>query len=710
MHEVDLELKKLLNDSQKYIFIAGAGCSINSPSNFPASKEIIEEIIKFTCAESEIETISKLEGLRFETILEIIRNQFDKDLKIIEYFEQCNKPNNIHFFLAEMINKGHIVITTNFDYLIEHALIQLNDGKDHIFAVITEKDYREFKNIFEYLNKGKKFLFKIHGSMKDILTERNTKEYFHSLIKKIGSYKSEFDLFFVEPNKGILLNKLLNNAILILLGYSGQNDFDIIPILKKYHKLKRILWVNHVANDQGYDNNILEIEKKSEKPSIKMDDLDKILFQIKNQNPNVELFRLNTNSIDFVKNFTDNKYDLDPVEFSIAFRDWLHQNFEIPNMMMKFLIPHVLYFNFDRLDDSFRCGIRALEYINENDDQNHKLLILNNIAWFYYRMGNYSEAILNFEESLKISQELGYKDREVIYLSNLGEINEKIKNLPKALQRYKEAMKILEETGNLTEELRIINSVIEIYEEMQIYTEALLFSDKAIKISEKLGDLKKKAIISNNIASIHYKLENLNLSLEYFQQSEKIFRRLNDIRNLAICLNNIGTIYQKFGDFSIALEKFEEVLEYDERLKNKEGKAWHLSKVGEVYFDQKNYRSALKYFTNAIKISQELKDFRIEMKLHNLIGKSYYFLRDYPNAMNSFNSGKKIAEMFNDLATKADFLNNIAGCYFMQLNYKMALKSSEESLLILKLIGMGKSIKAITLENKIMNMKNQIKS
>ncbi len=708
MHEVNLELKKLLTDDQKYIFIAGAGCSINSPSNLPSSNEIMEEIIKFTCAKSEIENISILEGLRFETLLEIIRNQLDNDLKIVEYFEQCNRPNIIHFFLAEMVNKGHAVITTNFDFLIEHALIQSNIGKDHIFSVITEKDYREFKNILEELDTGKKFLFKIHGSMKDILTERNTKEYFLSLIKKIGSFKSEFDLFFVEPYKGVLLNKLLNNAILILIGYSGQNDYDIIPILKKYHKLKRILWVNHITNDQG-NNNILEIGKKSKKPPKDMDDLDKILFQIKNQNPNVELFRINTNSIKFIKKITDIEYDLNTNDFSIEFRDWLHQNVEIPNMMMKYLIPHVLYFNFDRFDDSFRCGIRALEYINENDDQNHKLLILNNIAWFYFRMGNYSEAILNFEEALKISQKLGYKDREIIYLSNLGEIDERIKNFPKALQRYKEAMKILEEIGNLSEELRIINSIIEIYETIQIYSEALLYSDKAIKISEKLGDLKKKAIISNNIASIHHKLENLNLSLEYFQQSEKIFRRLNDIRNLAICLNNIGTIYQNFGDFSIALEKFEEALEYDEKLKNKEGKAWHLSKVGEVYFNQKNYIESLKYFIDAIKISQELKDFRSEMKFHNLLGKSYYYLRDYTNAMNSFNKGIKIAEMFKDLPTKADFLNNIAGCYFMQLNYEKSLKSAEESLLILKLIGLGKSIKAITLEKKIMNMKNQIK-
>ncbi|MFX1389164.1 MAG: tetratricopeptide repeat protein [Promethearchaeota archaeon] len=707
MYEVNLGLKQLLHDNQKYIFIAGAGCSINSPSNLPNCNKLMQELVNFTCAKSEIESISNLGGLRFEVLLEIIRNQLDHDLQILEYFEECNKPNSIHFLLAEMINKGHTVITTNFDFLIEHALIQFNNGKDNVSSVITEKDYREYRNIFDYLNNGRKFLFKIHGSRKDILTDRNTNNYFLSFIKKIGLFKSEFDLFFVEPYKGVLLNKLLNNANLVLIGYSGQNDFDIIPILKKYHKIERIFWINHIINDQQ-NYTILEIVKTNDKISNNLDNLDKILLQIKNQNPNVEIFRINIDSKEFVKNLSNAEYPISNIDFSVDFKEWLHQNVEIPNMMMKYLIPHIIYFNFDRFDDSFRCGIRALEYIDESHDQNYKLLILNNIAWFYYRMGNYSEAILNFEEALKISQELGDKERIIIYLSNLGEINEKIKDLPKALQRYKEALKTVEETGNLTEELRIINSIIEIYEEMQIYSEALLYSDKAIKIAEKLGDLKKKAIISNNIAVIHHKLENLSLSLDYFQQSEKIFRRLNDIQSLAKCLSNIGSIYLKFGDFSIAREKFEEALEYDEKLNNKEEKAWHLAKVGEVYINEKKYSESTGFFTKAIKISQELKDFKSEMKFHNLLGKTFYYLRDYKNAINSFHSGVKIAEMFNDLSTKADFLNNIAGCHYMQLNYEKALKSAEEALLILKLIGLGKSTKSITLEKKIQNIKNLI--
>ncbi|MFX1374281.1 MAG: tetratricopeptide repeat protein [Promethearchaeota archaeon] len=709
MDEKNLALREILEEDSKYSIIAGAGCSIDAPSNLPTGNKMMEEIIKFTCAKSEIENLLNIEGLRFETLLEIIRKLLDNDLKILEYLEQCDKPNSIHHSLAEMINRGHYVITTNFDFLIEHAIIESNKNNDPIFSVITEHDYKQYENIFDHLNTGKKFLFKIHGSTKDILTNRSTKDYFVSLIHKIGSYKSEFNLFFVEPYKGVLFNKLLNKAVIIIIGYSGLNDFDIIPILKKYHKMKRIIWVNHIENN-GDKEKISEIFINREHSAEDLDKLNKILLGIKNQNPNIEIFRIDANLRRFLEKILNFESNIETNSFSLKISQWLPENIEIPNIMMKYLIPHVIYFNYGRFDDAFRCGLRALEHIYEENENIHKELILNNIGWIYYKMGNYVEAIEHFEEAVIIARELGYKDRELVYLSNLGEIYEMIRDYPTALQKYEESMKIAEDIGNLMEKLRIMNSVIEIQEELQNYSEALFFSEEAIRISEKLGDLKKQATIFNNIASIYFKQENLNMALDFFQQSEKIFRRLNDIENLTICLNNIGTIFQNFKDFSIARDKFIEALEYDERLNDKAGKARHLGKIGEVNFDQNNYTIALNYFKDAIELSRELKDIISEMKFYNWIGKTQYFLKEYTNALNSFKTGLRIAEKVNDLSIKADFLNNIAGCYFMQLRYKESFKYAHESLLILKLIGMGKSVKSIALEAKILKIKDQFNS
>ena len=129
MSLVNLSIKDLLLDDLNLTFLVGAGCSVDSPSCLPDTKAMMEAIIRYTCAESEIEKILGLENLSFETLLAIIQEQFDPELKIIDYYELCDKPNIQHYFLAEMIDNGHIVLTTNFDFL-GYKSIDLEAYKD----------------------------------------------------------------------------------------------------------------------------------------------------------------------------------------------------------------------------------------------------------------------------------------------------------------------------------------------------------------------------------------------------------------------------------------------------------------------------------------------------------------------------------------------------------------------------------------------------
>ena len=156
-------IQELFTENKKLTFLVGAGCSVDSPSCLPAGREMMEAIINYTCAESEIKKILELDQLRFEQVVEIVRDRLDRELKIIDYYGLCNTPNYQHFFLADMIKKGHFVMTTNFDFLIEYALQQSEVPNDDIKPVITENDFKQFSNPIKLFNKGKKTLYKIHG-------------------------------------------------------------------------------------------------------------------------------------------------------------------------------------------------------------------------------------------------------------------------------------------------------------------------------------------------------------------------------------------------------------------------------------------------------------------------------------------------------------------------------------------------------------------
>ncbi|MFX1259540.1 MAG: SIR2 family protein, partial [Promethearchaeota archaeon] len=175
MKSTPLTIKELFPEDANLTFLVGAGCSVDAPSCLPAGRPMMEAIINYTCAQSEREKILKLKELRFEQVVEIIRDRLDPDLKIIDYYGHCDKPNLQHFFLAGMIKKGHFVMTTNFDFLIEYALLQSGVPKDQIIPVITKQDFETYRVPNELVNEGKKPIYKIHGSTKNVITGEDTK-------------------------------------------------------------------------------------------------------------------------------------------------------------------------------------------------------------------------------------------------------------------------------------------------------------------------------------------------------------------------------------------------------------------------------------------------------------------------------------------------------------------------------------------------------
>ncbi len=280
MLDNDINIYKLLKEDQKITFLVGAGCSVDTPSNLPAGRSMMDAIIKYVCAESEVEKISNLEELRFEALIEIVKDKIDEDLKIIDFYGLCDKPNNQHFFFADMIKKGHYVMTTNFDFLIEYALLNLNVPKEEIVCVITKEDFKKYCDPGDLKLQGKKLLYKIHGSTRNLLTGEDTRQSLITTIQAFGSNKESLNVFQVEPFKRPVFDNISKFRSLVVMGYSGSDDFDVIPTLKVFRDLNNVIWMNYIGNDDDQED-IIEIYEDFIKKTEKLDKINEILIEIK---------------------------------------------------------------------------------------------------------------------------------------------------------------------------------------------------------------------------------------------------------------------------------------------------------------------------------------------------------------------------------------------------------------------------------------------
>ena len=310
----NLNINELFKSDEKLTFLVGAGASVDSPSQLPSTSNTMKALIKFSCTKSEVEKILNIQGLSFETLLGIILNSLNDDLKVLDFYLENDKPNITHFVLGEMLKKGHFVITTNFDFLIEHALIQTHYPKKKIIPVITERDYQKFSDP-EKLYKNKRIpVYKLHSSPKNIITGEDTSTSFINTLKLIGSNQDKNNIIQLEPFKAQVLERISNERSLIIIGYSGKNDYDLISTLKTMKGLKNLIWINHIAKSKA-KGDLYEYNKPESRDISNLDDLDQQLIEIKRLNESVNVFRLNTNTPKFLENLLDKKEEISKEKF-----------------------------------------------------------------------------------------------------------------------------------------------------------------------------------------------------------------------------------------------------------------------------------------------------------------------------------------------------------------------------------------------------------
>ena len=191
----------------------GAGVSAPPPSSLPLAAGLVASLIAPVLeplalpAELARNVESVLVALRPEVITDVLLEHLGMDagrplLRVLR-----GRPNAWHGFLAAALGAGCCVITTNFDTLLEQACDALGARHQTVVGTAVDDDVA-----------AKSILFKIHGSIGDSLSS------IALTVRQVGQGLS--------ARQTRLLRALVENRPLLVLGYSGRDDFDILPALR----------------------------------------------------------------------------------------------------------------------------------------------------------------------------------------------------------------------------------------------------------------------------------------------------------------------------------------------------------------------------------------------------------------------------------------------------------------------------------------------
>ena len=214
---VDRLLKEIQSEmeSGRLALLCGAGLSSPSPSNLPLASNLVSEVQRIVL--DSFEHFVGVTDLRPEVVFKLISSHAADLLhSVLQHLLGSVNFNRGHLFAAQCLAAQNPVVTTNFDQLIEAA---------------CEAEVIPFLRIPSHRldSPTAPILFKIHGTVDVISSLMYTIDHVYK-----GPHKKAVSLF----------NSVLRDRTILVLGYSGLDQLDIMPLLAKA-EVKKILWFSH---------------------------------------------------------------------------------------------------------------------------------------------------------------------------------------------------------------------------------------------------------------------------------------------------------------------------------------------------------------------------------------------------------------------------------------------------------------------------------
>jgi tetratricopeptide (TPR) repeat protein len=439
------------------------------------------------------------------------------------------EPNLHHKMLAYALHKGHSIITTNFDQQIERAFSSSFPG-ENLKILITDLDYQEALDKQHFNG----VLAKIHGDMKKYNSLALTTEQIAVSNDKtvwvgrdISPEKGKRQLGQVYPlsslsvPKALFLQTIISTKSTVIMGYSGSDVFDIMPILVTPEFNSHGLWVNHGINTnadpwltKGSDRFLLQ-------PLTKKDESFDITSKVSKYF--LELFGGNY--------YSDNTGEQSPPLTSEDFVVWAK-----------------------------RLGIR------EGDG-------LSLIATLYIQMGKWYEAHLFYKEAMKkYAENLEFSENRLLWaktsmayaLRNLG--------------RKEAAVSIAMEIKNYIEKNGKENLYASIYSTVLLNLASELPGtdcdadsslEKALSIDETTKSKRTACFAKRITAKRHFERGEYQQALEFWLQAMKIaIDETGDLNEAYSSSLGAGECYVKMGDFYSALQLTNNAINYAKQMQD----------------------------------------------------------------------------------------------------------------------------------------------
>ena len=378
--------------------------------------------------------------------------------ELLDIFDK-GEPTLQHKFIAELMVAGNVrtVVTTNFDRLIEKALLDAKGWKEDIdFRVCyREEDF----NVMDW-ETGKPIIIKIHGSAHDRKSMAITMRQVAGTIYS-GPRKKIIDHVFHSGDHDCVL----------ITGYSCSDVFDISPYIQMTQDgYKKIVLIEHDRKHSFVEDIKVQLESN---PFKEFPNGYRIHY------PTETLVEILLSAIPGMPKITD----------GVGKETFWQKNVQrwhstSVSRAAKQLIIGRIWMDMD--NDKYRKEAAqyfqlAIDAVRMDGDRKRKAFALS-------LLGNITNSVPRLNEALLISEEIEDRNLQASCLCSLIPAYLEIGEVKEAIERGKKGLKIAEEIEDKSREARLHSNLGSLYGMLGQYDIAIAELTKGYLSSREIGD------------------------------------------------------------------------------------------------------------------------------------------------------------------------------------------------------------------------------
>uniref|UniRef100_UPI0025F64EA1 tetratricopeptide repeat protein n=1 Tax=Winogradskyella sp. TaxID=1883156 RepID=UPI0025F64EA1 len=250
---------------------------------------------------------------------------------------------------------------------------------------------------------------------------------------------------------------------------------------------------------------------------------------------------------------------------------------------------------------------------------------LNNLGIIYDTKGNYSKALENYFEALKIYEKHSKEfDKVPMVYVNIGIVYKKQKEYQKVIDYYKKALKIYKENSYFIGEAITTGNVGSVFLNLKKYEESISYSLRAEKLYDSLGYSRYKPYMRVNIAIAKDSLKQYEDAKKDYLTSIVAFTKDNNLYELSNAKVSLAHNYIVNKNYSEAKNQLNEAIKITRDKNFKEFEIKALKYLAEVDAKTGNYKNAFSYLKNyttqkdsVFEIEKTKTIFELEAKYEN---------------------------------------------------------------------------------------------